>query len=63
MHNDIEIAIKLGLASFSLLANYLLIKLNNKNIIKLANIITKNCKYLIFRKNLPKTSFDLFCAT
>ena len=50
----------LVLASFSLLANYLSIKFTSKRAIKLANIMTKDYKYLTSIQNLPEGSFNFF---
>lgn len=49
----------LTLASFSLLADYLSVKLTSKEAVK----AVKGCNYLTYIKTLPKASFNLFHAT
>lgn len=46
------------MTSFSLLIDYLALKLTSEKSIK----VVKDYKYLISTQNLPETSFDLFCT-
>lgn len=55
-----ESQFSLTLASFFLLANYLLVKLISKKVIKAEKIMIKDCRYLIFTQNLPGVFFNLF---
>ena len=52
----------LALASFSLLADYLSIKLISEKAVKSAKVMTKNRKYFTSTQNLPEASFNYFCS-